>query len=84
MTYCSHCGAQLLKSGGVCEHCGKRTGLIAHSKELDTRTPEERQSDAVRDASLEGISYCSHCGVVVPEGQFCSHCGHSFQSEEAQ
>ncbi len=80
MTYCSHCGRQLLK-GEVCEHCGKRTGLIAHHHEPDTRTPEQKQSDAVRDAVLEEISFCSHCGLVVPHGEFCSHCGETIKAE---
>lgn len=75
MSYCSHCGAQLLKTGAVCEHCGKRIGLIQPLEGQDTRTAEEKQSQVAIKAVLEEITYCSHCGVVVPKGEFCSHCG---------
>lgn len=81
MSYCSHCGAQLLKGGEVCEHCGKRLGLLPAETGPDTRTPEQKQSDAIREAVLEEISFCSHCGIVVPHGEFCSHCGAHIESE---
>ena len=73
MSYCSHCGAQQVKSGKVREHCGKRLGLVGPLP--DTRTPEKKKSDAAIAAALQGLDFCSHCGAVVPHGQFCSHCG---------
>lgn len=75
MSYCSHCGAQQAKTGEACEHCGHRLGLMAPGAGPDTRTPEKKMSDAAIAAKLQGLSFCSHCGVVVPEGEYCSHCG---------
>jgi len=77
MSYCSHCGAQQAKSGEVCEYCGKRLGLIASGTGPETRSPEKKKSDTAVAAAVKDISFCSHCGAVVPHGQYCSHCGKS-------
>jgi len=83
MSYCSHCGAELAKGAEVCEHCGKRIGLIAPGAGPDTRSPERKKRDAMMDEAMQAVRYCSHCGVESPDGKFCSHCGKPFDSKPA-